>query len=147
MTEIKKVIVPASSLPPTKFPEEGYFVRYRIISEDKNRASHWSLKYFVPRKPFNSIVASLSLNQSSSNPEDWTFTSIWTPNSEDQISSFDIYVNWDSEGWQYVGSSGLGFFSSNVRLGSSSLDFALQIPTFPKERYESATVFSKTVSL
>lgn len=147
MAENKKAIVAGSSLPPVKFPEEGYFVRYRIVSEDKNRSSHWSPKYFIPRKPFSSIIASLNLDQSSSNPADWTFTSIWTPNPEDQISSFDIYVNWNNEGWQYVSSSGSGFFASNVKLGASSLSFALQIPTFPKERFESATVFSKTVSL
>lgn len=156
MPENKKAIIPSVSLPPAKFPENGHFVRYRIISEDKNRTSHWSPKYFVPLAVKPPIVASLNLDQTSSDPSDWTFSSIWTPNTQVYEPGivratipeiFDIYINWDEEGWQYVGSSNSGFFISNVRLGASTLSFALQTPTFPQEKFESATVFSKTVTL
>ena len=39
---IKKVRVSIDDLPPVSSYTEGYSVRYRVISEDKNRVSHWS---------------------------------------------------------------------------------------------------------
>jgi hypothetical protein len=39
---IKKAKLLESNLPPVSSITEGYDIRYRIISEDKNRVSHWS---------------------------------------------------------------------------------------------------------
>jgi hypothetical protein len=39
---IKKYRVPYSSLPAINSSSEGYTLKYRIVSEDKNRVSHWS---------------------------------------------------------------------------------------------------------
>lgn len=39
---IKKAAVEQARLPEISVPAEGYFLRYRIISEDRNRISHWS---------------------------------------------------------------------------------------------------------
>ena len=39
---IKKYRVPYSSLPAINSISEGYTLKYRIISEDRNRISHWS---------------------------------------------------------------------------------------------------------
>jgi hypothetical protein len=39
---IKKTNIKYSELPPLSIESEGYTVRYRIISEDRNRKSHWS---------------------------------------------------------------------------------------------------------
>jgi hypothetical protein len=39
---IKKVTQSFSEMPPLNSITEGYDIRYRIISEDKNRLSHWS---------------------------------------------------------------------------------------------------------
>ncbi len=147
MPENKKARFPRESLPPLKFPEEGYFVRYRIISEDKNRFSHWSPKYFISGRPFSGITASLSVDQNSPNPEDWTFNIIWSPNQEDLIPYFDVYINWDNEYWEYVASSSSGFYASNVRIGASTLGVAIQVPTFPQERFDTATVFLTEFSL
>ena len=38
---IKRAEIPFSAIP-AKTPEERYFVRYRIISEDQNNASAWT---------------------------------------------------------------------------------------------------------
>jgi hypothetical protein len=39
---IKKTTIKYSDLPALSVESEGYTVRYRIISEDRNRKSHWS---------------------------------------------------------------------------------------------------------
>lgn len=44
---IKKIIIPQASLPPINSDEEKYVVRFRIISDDRNRVSHWSPQYLI----------------------------------------------------------------------------------------------------
>jgi hypothetical protein len=39
---IKKTTIKYSDLPALSVASEGYTVRYRVISEDRNRKSHWS---------------------------------------------------------------------------------------------------------
>lgn len=48
---IKKVIIPLSELPADSPILDGYLVRFRIVSEDKNRTSHWSPIYLVLENP------------------------------------------------------------------------------------------------
>jgi hypothetical protein len=47
----KKVIIEKDNLPPLS-PDGEYLIRYRIISEDKNRKSSWSPIYTLNAKPF-----------------------------------------------------------------------------------------------
>jgi hypothetical protein len=48
MTDVvKKAVVLENNLPPLNTQTEGYSVRYRIVSEDRNRSSHWSPIYTV----------------------------------------------------------------------------------------------------
>lgn len=44
---IKKLKVPITDMPPISSINEGYDLRYRIISSDKNRVSHWSPVYLI----------------------------------------------------------------------------------------------------
>jgi hypothetical protein len=41
---VKKVVIEKKDLPPLT-PDGEYLIRYRIVSEDKNRNSHWSPIY------------------------------------------------------------------------------------------------------
>ncbi len=44
---IKKVIIPKAKLPGFFGENRKYILRYRLISEDKNRTSHWSPAYKI----------------------------------------------------------------------------------------------------
>lgn len=44
---IKKYRQRYSDLPPISSETEGYSIRYRLISEDRNRTSHWSPVYLI----------------------------------------------------------------------------------------------------
>lgn len=44
---IKQLRIPITDMPPLNSITEGYSVRYRIVSEDKNRFSHWSPVYLI----------------------------------------------------------------------------------------------------
>lgn len=52
---IKKAKVPRADLPAINSETEGYSIRYRVVSEDKNRVSHWSPVYLI--KPEYTFVA------------------------------------------------------------------------------------------
>lgn len=44
---IKQYRIPILDMPPISSITEGYSLRYRIVSEDKNRTSHWSPVYLI----------------------------------------------------------------------------------------------------
>lgn len=132
---IKQTIIKSSDLPPTLGNNESlkYTLRYRILSEDKNRFSHWSpIKEIEIPSTFdetgfdpnniegtniphninidgNSHVASIS----------WTMPSllIVNPTEEEKIlqaqqaaiKQFDVYVQWVTDSvlsdWIWVGTS------------------------------------------
>jgi hypothetical protein len=51
---IKKAKVLVADIPPISSETEGYSLRYRVVSEDKNRVSHWSPLYLI--KPEHTFV-------------------------------------------------------------------------------------------
>ena len=44
---IKQYRIPITDMPPVSSVTEGYSLRYRIVSQDKNRTSHWSPLYLI----------------------------------------------------------------------------------------------------
>jgi hypothetical protein len=46
---IKKVVIPSANIPASTTVPNSVVLRFRIISEDKNRASHWSPIYILPK--------------------------------------------------------------------------------------------------
>jgi|688.fasta_scaffold256662_4 hypothetical protein len=52
-SRIKKVIVPKSMLKEIDGETNSYLIRYRIVSEDKNRSSHWSPIFYLEYPPFS----------------------------------------------------------------------------------------------
>lgn len=104
---IKKVVIPQSDLPPIRIEDEGYVFRYRIISDDKNRRSHWSpIKIIKPEYTFTS--GEIYHNKSGD-----IDNVIWTPviikkgtTIITQAMSYDIWVKWDrSDNGDWVYSS------------------------------------------
>jgi hypothetical protein len=132
---IKKVIVPKANLPQRSGVNENYVVRFRVVSEDKNRSSHWSTKYRLPLSSVESIPFSLSASQTSN-----TITTVWTPTSSTK-SEFDVYVKWDTEDWQYATTVYSTMFATIIKDGATNVKVAVQVPTFPKKRYTHATLF------
>lgn len=44
---VKKIIIPLADLPSQSPITDGYLIRFRIISDDRNRVSHWSPVYVL----------------------------------------------------------------------------------------------------
>jgi hypothetical protein len=104
---IKKIVIPQSDLPPIRVDDEGYVFRYRIISDDKNRRSHWSpIKVIKPEYTFVSEdIYHDKAGQIS--------TIVWTPviikkgtKTITQASEYDVWVRWDkNNGGDWIYSS------------------------------------------
>jgi len=61
---IKKVIILKKDLPQFYGSDQEYVVKYRIITEDKNRTSHWSPNYKLPVAPVTAIDYRIAVEQS-----------------------------------------------------------------------------------
>jgi hypothetical protein len=149
---VKKVIIKKQDLPALNGISQNYLVRYRIVSEDRNRTSHWSPRYKVNVEP--------EINRDLlPTPEPWIANSavasadkkiiniVWTPPANLK-SDFDLYVKWGADDFKYVASMQTSSYTILVPSGYSTAKFAVQVPTFPKQRFIKATLFeSDPVSL
>ncbi len=131
---IKKVVINKKDLPPISGEQNGYIVRYRISSEDKNRYSHWSPQHRVLISPPEQIPFSLTVDSVKN-----TVSLIW--NVVEGISSFDVYIKINGGPWVYSTTSLTNSYSTIAPSSATSVQIAVQIPTYPKQRYDDATLF------
>lgn len=143
MTTIKKIIIPKNDLPPVNSDTEKYVVRYRIVSEDQNRASHWSPQYLLAPKP---LTVEEQKNIEISPSSNVIFVT-WEP--EIQFVSqpdYDIWVAWGTTG------PGVGLFdyyatvSSNFAVipisvvGATLVQVIIQTASYPRKRIDKLIV-------
>jgi len=156
---IKKVIIPKSELPgflAKKYEDENgnlveitqYILRYRFISEDKNRTSHWSPSYRIssedtPQEILNSMVIDTSNR---------VVSLTWQP--QPSVSGYYIYVCWNNNlngngdpDWQYYATTTSPSYSIVYPIDKIHIKVAVQVSTIPLERFSSATLFENQGSL
>lgn len=97
---IKKFKTPITDMPPISSITEGYSLRYRIVSSDKNRTSHWSpIELITPEYTF--VPGIVEFNKSG-NIANLVWDSV-TINKIDGANTFfirkaveyDVWVRWD----------------------------------------------------
>lgn len=135
---IRKVIIPKSSLPEISGENQNYVIRFRVVSEDKNRSSHWSTKYRLPVPSVDQIDYRVAVEQSHD-----MVTAVWVP-AVGTKSEFDVYVKWDNEEWQFVSTVFTTTYSTIIKTDATHVQIAVQVPTFPKSRFAGATLFEST---
>jgi hypothetical protein len=93
---IKKARLLENDLPPISSITEGYDVRYRIISEDKNRVSHWSPIVLVePNFTYTSGIIHHT-KSGDLNTVVWTLIQISKDgNLIKEEQDYDIWLKWD----------------------------------------------------
>jgi hypothetical protein len=128
---IKKVTIKKQEFPPlVKLAEDtyGHFLRYRIVSEDKNRFSHWSK--MTPLTVFSAdslpplVDGVLNLTESS-------IAIVW----DDELNrpKYDIFVRFDDGDFFYHGTSPIHTYLILREAGFSSVDVVIQIESADKE--------------
>ena len=128
---IKKVTIKKQELPPlVKLAEDtyGHFLRYRIVSEDKNRFSHWSK--MTPLTVFSAdslpplVDGALNITESS-------IAIVW--GDELNRPKYDIFVRFDDGDFFYHGTSPIHTYLILREAGFSSVDVVIQIESADKE--------------
>lgn len=154
---IKKVIIPKNELPSVDLNNLKYNVRYRIVSEDKNRISYWSKIYSVTPPPVGLLDYTIAVDT----PHNLV-TIVWTPKPSQGLTSFDLYIKWvgnHSESlypWEYVATPTVNNYLvayptsivDPLTLGTElpkKIRVALQRPTYPKEKENYPTASSVTL--
>lgn len=92
---IKKSVIPKASLPEFSGATGKYKLRYRIISEDRNRTSYWSKIHDLTVPSVTQLTTYELVVQEINQPGDkkihvaqlW-----WVPNSSYLFNIFDIYI-------------------------------------------------------
>ena len=136
--KVKKVVIKKADLPAYSGDNQSYIVRYRVVSEDRNRSSHWSPQYRLPIPAQAQVEYAISANATTK-----MVNLVWqTPESSN--NKFDIYIKWDSDAYIYAGSVTTPMYACLIKNGASTVKIAVQVPTFPKERFTSATIFETT---
>lgn len=145
---VRKVTVSKDKLPPINSEEEKYVVRYRIISEDRNRISHWSPQYLVSPLPIDlsvsededrsniGITTSDSLVVAKWNISDWAQLE-FEKNPSLALSSYDVYVGWgentsSTEPVQYFATVSGNYITIPKDLTKASVRVAVQTMTYPR---------------
>jgi hypothetical protein len=173
MSEIlKKVIIKNKNLPSVSFDDNLLFypVRYRIVSEDKNRVSQWSPTYKlqVPPTsqaglPYDGAVSSKRFNISTSGSSPVKIDANWSFKQESEsptnlekifsnTQSFDVWVRWNSvaspntanwENWEFFSTVNTTSFSTTKRTTATTnqIQIAIQISTNTKVRDDRLTLF------
>lgn len=138
-SKIKKVVVPRSSLPPVG-PDNNYLIRYRIISEDKNRSSHWSQIYNLsaPAVDPDGVGGRVTINGD-------IVIVTWNPvNAAGEKESYDVFINADNAGWQLKESPNTHSCMFVKPTFTSTLDVAVQVESYLKVYNEALIIYDET---
>jgi hypothetical protein len=138
---VKKVVIKKEDLPAFSGEEKSYMVRYRIVSEDKNRSSHWSPYYtlLIPTNntPSKQVACSVSVSSG-------VINMVWKHPTSGALQQYEIYIKTNTTDWSYLSSSSSTQLSSLVPAGITSFQVAVQVPTYPKKYFIDAAIFTST---
>ena len=163
--EVNKVILTPDRLSTIFIPNDAtavhgnYYIRYRVVSEDKNRNSAWSPVYAVEAPTVQELLD--NNEQTIDTPIFSTQTLsgeliidvIWNkPTALDAITEYFLYVQWgiDNAGvieysdWQYVKSvqdGSIQIVRPSAQASATHINILLQLPTYPKQPFSPAQVF------
>lgn len=98
-----KLLIPISSLPPVDTSsvsetvgKDSYFIRFRIISDDRNISSYWSNVYEISASSATAVQEpNVSISGNSVNIT-------WTSVPEVDINGYDIWLSWESSSKSYI---------------------------------------------
>jgi hypothetical protein len=113
-SNIKKAKVLQNKLPTIRSSDESYDVRYRIISEDKNRQSHWS-PIFNVQPEYAYISGNISISSSTLTTVAWDPVTVEIGNiAITKAKDYDVWVKWSK-------ANGNGDWINSERISGTSM--------------------------
>lgn len=141
----KKIIIPRESLPAPDTTTGYYQIRYRVVSDDKNRISAWSPIFTIDSGLIYTATGSLSLSKATG-----TVSAAWpavtvkksATGAEENIEGYDVWIRWhtttygavDSGTWIYFGKVYNTSFTVSVPAGMSYFSIEVYRPGVPIAR-------------
>lgn len=119
---IKNVVVSKSSLPAVT-SDNKYLIRYRIISDDRNRYSQWSPVYLVDGFSVTQIDADAAVAGK-------VISLVW--DDPEQRSGYDVFVRFDNGDYFFHGTATSTNYSVRSQ-GTNSFQFLIQVEGMVKE--------------
>ena len=110
----------------------GYIVRYRIISEDQNRFSHWSPIRELTMPPVIPVDGDVVVSGS-------VVQAVW--GDEEDRPNYDVFVRFDTGDYFYHGTTPTHQYSLLAPYDSSTVQVAIQVSSTEKERAAYLTIF------
>ena len=132
---IKKLRILKSSLPPIDNDTLKYNLRYRIISEDRNRTSHWSPVYSISGETIAGVSGALSVTAD-------IITAVW--GDENLRPEYDIFVKFDSGEFLYHGTSKVHSYAF-LNTGTTTVRVKVQIVSSKKEIKTALNIFDSGI--
>jgi hypothetical protein len=144
----KRIIIPRESLPAPETATGFYQIRYRIVSDDKNRISAWTPIFTIDPQYIYTATGSISLSKATG-----TTTAVWpavtvkkgATGTPENIDGYDVWVRWhtasygavDSGTWQYQGKVFSTSLTISVPAGMSYFSIEVYRPGMPIARSQS----------
>ncbi len=138
---IKKVTIKKSSLPPIDHDSQKYNIRYRIVSEDKNRNSHWSVVYNSGQYVADTYTGEVSKTENVITAV-WTKQEVVTQESEDK---YDLFISFDNGPYAYRGTVSTYSFSF-VNQGITNYRVRVQYASSKKQIKAAFLVYESAVT-
>ena len=169
-SNIKKITILKKDLPNYIGDNDSlsYQVRYRVVSEDKNRSSHWSpiyklgststfdeVGFDINNISTTNISHNISIDKSNHMASiTWTMPALLITNpttaekilqeQQASIKNFDVYVQWKTGltwgSWTWVGTSqGAQYSMTYPTTGPTHMKFRIQKVTQVKQAFDAAT--------
>ena len=138
-------IIDKNELPPLIKLEKdsyGYLTRYRIMSEDRNRFSHWSPIFAAPAFNLQNLPGQVD---GTINIIGNAITVVW----DDEVDRprYDVFIKFDDGEYFYHGTSPIHTYSIINTVGATEISAAIQIESVNKERSEVLTICEVFTSL
>jgi hypothetical protein len=131
---IKKVRIPKNQLPPVGDDNE-HLIRYRVVSDDKNRTSHWSPIFIIPAEDTQQVDGQLIYTGG-------ILIAVW--GDELNRPAYDIFVKFDGGEYEYHGTSPTHTYTF-LKTGTTSARVAIQVEGINKTRNAALTIFESSV--
>lgn len=131
---IKNVVVPKQELPAVN-SENQYILRYRIITDDRNRYSQWSPMFLVSGNTVTQVDADALVSGR-------VISIVWSD--PEPRSAYDVFVKFDDGDYAYSGRSVTTNYSL-ISQGTQSFQYLIQVESMEKQINNSIKIYESEV--
>lgn len=141
-----KIVIKKEDLPPISVDDEGYNIKIRLVSQDRNRSSFWTPLYTVEAPAVTEITYNLHVVNTGSGK---VVNVSWDdPNGGRE---YDVYVKWymtsgdPSAAWAYKGTTSTNSYTL-IDPSAHSFQVSVQKMTYPKTYSSRYSLFTSAVT-